>query len=206
MAPGDPPPVVGRPFRELKCISKATLGVLEAQGFANATPVQEATIPLLCGNKDVAVDAATGSGKTLAFVIPVVEKLRRMEEPLKRHQVRVPGAPPPPPLRARRPPAAAARRRRLPPLRRRRRWPRRRRAWRRRAPCGDALLRSSRRPLAARPRPAPGAPHSLSPPPPKVGAIIVSPTRELARQIHSVVAPFAATLKGASCMLLVGGT
>ena len=53
-----------------------------------ALPVQEATIPLFCGNKDVAVDACTGSGKTLAFVLPVVERLRRLEQPLKRNQVR----------------------------------------------------------------------------------------------------------------------
>ena len=93
MAPGQPSPpvVVGRPFREIRGVSKRTLEVLEAQGFFNATPVQEATIPLLCGNKDVAVDACTGSGKTLAFVVPVVEKLRRLDEPLKKHQVsRVP--------------------------------------------------------------------------------------------------------------------
>ena len=31
--------------------------------------------------------AVTGSGKTLAFLIPVVEKLLRMEEPLKKHHV-----------------------------------------------------------------------------------------------------------------------
>lgn len=48
---------------------------------------QEATIPLFCGNKDVAVDACTGSGKTLAFVLPSVERLRRLEQPLKKHQV-----------------------------------------------------------------------------------------------------------------------
>ncbi|GBF93083.1 DEAD-box ATP-dependent RNA helicase [Raphidocelis subcapitata] len=125
MATGQAPPVVGQPFSALKCISKATLAVLEAQGFTSATPVQETTIPLLCGNKDVAVDAATGSGKTLAFVVPVVEKLRRIGDPLKRHQV---------------------------------------------------------------------------------GAVIVSPTRELARQIHSVAAPFVASLPGMSCLLLVGGT
>lgn len=47
---------------------------------------QEATIPLFCGNKDVAVDACTGSGKTLAFLLPVVERLRRLEQPLKKNQ------------------------------------------------------------------------------------------------------------------------
>jgi hypothetical protein len=88
MASGKAPPVAGQPFRQLKCISKQTLAVLDAQGFVSCTPVQEATIPLLCGNKDVAVDACTGSGKTLAFVVPVIEKLRRLDEPLKRHQVR----------------------------------------------------------------------------------------------------------------------
>lgn len=41
--------------------------------------------------QDVAVDACTGSGKTLAFVIPVVEKLRRLEEKLRKHQVTAAG-------------------------------------------------------------------------------------------------------------------
>jgi ATP-dependent helicase YprA (DUF1998 family) len=219
MATGSAPPVVGRPFRAMKCISKAIIEVLEAQGFENATPVQEATMPLLCGNKDVAVDAATGSGKTLAFVVPIIEKLRRMEEPLKRHQVRprasappsaavahacsAPRVPLPPRLAARTArdcrmgpatqPArkeqcsthigAAANVARHPP-------PRQQRRLRPRCPCSAA-------------GPSPARPPS---PTPKVGAIIVSPTRELARQIHSVMAPFAATLKGASCLLLVGGT
>lgn len=77
-----------RPFSELGCISKPTLEVIESLGFKTATPVQEATIPLFCGHKDVAVDACTGSGKTLAFVVPVIEKLRRREDKLKQHQVR----------------------------------------------------------------------------------------------------------------------
>ena len=78
----------GRRFSELPSISPECLAVLSAQGFTRATPVQEATIPLFAGNKDVAVDAATGSGKTLAFIVPIVEKMRRLEEQLKKHQVR----------------------------------------------------------------------------------------------------------------------
>ena len=74
-------------FRDMPELSPATLEVLSGLGFERATPVQEATIPLFAGNKDVAVDAQTGSGKTLAFVIPVVERLRRLEEPLRKHQV-----------------------------------------------------------------------------------------------------------------------
>jgi ATP-dependent RNA helicase DDX55/SPB4 len=76
-----------RRFEDIKAISPETLSVLQGLGFTTATPVQDATIPLFAGNKDVAVDACTGSGKTLAFVIPVIEKLRRLEEPLKPHQV-----------------------------------------------------------------------------------------------------------------------
>ena len=51
------------------------------------TPVQASTIPLFLGNKDVVVEAVTGSGKTLAYLIPVVEKLLRLEEQIKRHHV-----------------------------------------------------------------------------------------------------------------------
>lgn len=77
-----------RPFNDLDCISKATLEVIADLKFRTLTPVQEATIPLFCGNKDVAVEACTGSGKTLAFVIPVIEKLRKLDTKLKPHQVR----------------------------------------------------------------------------------------------------------------------
>ena len=76
-------------FGSLSCISAETLGVLTELGFHYATPVQEATIPLLCGHKDVAVDACTGSGKTLAFLVPIIEKLRSADSPLKKHQVPV---------------------------------------------------------------------------------------------------------------------
>ena len=80
--------MAGRAFKDLGCLSPETLSVLDSLGFTRSTPVQEATIPLFCGHKDVAVDACTGSGKTLAFVLPVVERLRRLESPLHKHQVR----------------------------------------------------------------------------------------------------------------------
>ena len=76
-----------KPFEELKVISPDTIQVLKSLGYTTATPVQEACIPLFAGNKDVAVDACTGSGKTLAFVVPIVEKLRRLEEKLRRNEV-----------------------------------------------------------------------------------------------------------------------
>ncbi|KAJ1417714.1 RNA helicase, DEAD-box type, Q motif [Sesbania bispinosa] len=68
-------------------LSDPVLQALSDSGFDFCTPVQAATIPLLCSFKDVAVDAATGSGKTLAFVVPLVEILRRSSSNPKPHQV-----------------------------------------------------------------------------------------------------------------------
>jgi ATP-dependent RNA helicase DDX55/SPB4 len=77
----------GKRFAELG-LSDETLDIIEKRlGFDRATPVQEATIPLFSGHKDVSVDACTGSGKTLAFVVPIIEKLRKFPKPLKKHQV-----------------------------------------------------------------------------------------------------------------------
>lgn len=74
-------------FSDLKPpLSQPVLDALTNSGFDFCTPVQAATVPLLCGYKDVAVDAATGSGKTLAFLVPLVEILRRSSSP-KPHQV-----------------------------------------------------------------------------------------------------------------------
>lgn len=51
------------------------------------TPVQASTIPQFMKNKDVVVEAVTGSGKTLAYLIPILEKLLRSEEQIKRYHV-----------------------------------------------------------------------------------------------------------------------
>eukprot|EP00249_Psilotum_nudum_P014508 c24857_g1_i1 orf=83-1495(+) len=118
--------LTGLHFRELKPpLSQETLQVLGGLGFSYTTPVQAATIPLLCTHKDVAVDAATGSGKTLAFLVPLIELFRGIAQPLKAHQV---------------------------------------------------------------------------------GAVIISPTRELAAQIFHVAEPFVASLTNVTAVLLVGGT
>ncbi|KAK2629938.1 hypothetical protein QTJ16_000758 [Diplocarpon rosae] len=68
-------------------LAEWVLDAITAMGFARMTPVQASTIPLFMGNKDVVVEAVTGSGKTLAFLIPVVEKLLRLEEPIKKHHL-----------------------------------------------------------------------------------------------------------------------
>ncbi|KAJ8545574.1 hypothetical protein K7X08_018157 [Anisodus acutangulus] len=69
--------------------SSPVLEALTNSGFEFCTPVQAATIPLLCSYKDVTVDAATGSGKTLAFVLPLVEILRRSSSNPKPHKIRL---------------------------------------------------------------------------------------------------------------------
>lgn len=47
--------------------------MLTKNQLINATPVQEAAIPLLLSGKDVIAQAQTGTGKTLAFVLPILE-------------------------------------------------------------------------------------------------------------------------------------
>ncbi|KAI1136629.1 ATP-dependent rRNA helicase spb4, partial [Hypoxylon sp. FL0543] len=64
------------------------LDAVSSMGFARATPVQASVWPLFGGgNKDVVVEAVTGSGKTLSFLLPLVHKILRQEEPTKRHHV-----------------------------------------------------------------------------------------------------------------------
>ncbi|ROT42427.1 putative DEAD/DEAH box helicase [Sodiomyces alkalinus F11] len=63
------------------------LDFVSSQGFQRMTPVQAACVPQFLGNKDVVVEAVTGSGKTLAFLLPLVQKLVRLEEPIKRGHV-----------------------------------------------------------------------------------------------------------------------
>lgn len=68
-------------------LSPWVLDAMASMGFIKMTPVQASTIPLLMTHKDVVVEAVTGSGKTLAFLIPLLERLLRLEEPVKRLHV-----------------------------------------------------------------------------------------------------------------------
>ncbi|KAK7518157.1 ATP-dependent rRNA helicase-like protein spb4 [Phyllosticta citriasiana] len=68
-------------------LSEWILDAVATMGFDRMTPVQASTIPLFMGYKDVVVEAVTGSGKTLAFLIPVIERLLRLDEPIKKHHV-----------------------------------------------------------------------------------------------------------------------
>ena len=68
-------------------LSQWTLDAVASMCFTRMTPVQASAIPLFMAHKDVVVEAVTGSGKTLSFLIPVVEKLLRLDEPIKKHHI-----------------------------------------------------------------------------------------------------------------------
>ncbi|KAL1971287.1 hypothetical protein VTN77DRAFT_239 [Rasamsonia byssochlamydoides] len=88
MAPKPPSSASSRAWDSLDPpLSEWVLDAVSSMGFTRMTPVQASAIPLFMGHKDVVVEAVTGSGKTLAFLIPVVEKLLRLEEPIKKHHV-----------------------------------------------------------------------------------------------------------------------
>jgi ATP-dependent RNA helicase CshB len=48
---------------------------LEANGFKEASPIQEKAIPVLKENQSAVLKAPTGSGKTLAYLIPILNDL-----------------------------------------------------------------------------------------------------------------------------------
>ena len=76
--------IVGKPWSELQVqIREEILSSLLANNFKAMFPVQEAAIPLLLKNYDLAVEAQTGSGKTLSFLVPLLQKYLALSEPLK---------------------------------------------------------------------------------------------------------------------------
>jgi ATP-dependent RNA helicase DDX55/SPB4 len=87
MAP-KPSPGSSRAWENLNPpLSGWVLDTVSTMGFTRMTPVQASAIPLFMAHKDVVVEAVTGSGKTLSFLIPIVERLLRLEEPIKKHHV-----------------------------------------------------------------------------------------------------------------------
>ncbi|KAL3466184.1 P-loop containing nucleoside triphosphate hydrolase protein [Aspergillus heterothallicus] len=88
MAPKPPSGTSARAWEGVSpALSEWVLDAVSSMGFTRMTPVQASAIPLFMAHKDVVVEAVTGSGKTLSFLIPVIEKLLRLEEPLKKHHV-----------------------------------------------------------------------------------------------------------------------
>ncbi|KAG9189017.1 ATP-dependent rRNA helicase [Alternaria panax] len=79
---------IDRSFSALTpALSEWILEAVNSMGFVKTTPVQHAAIPMFMKNSDVVVEAVTGSGKTLAYLIPIVERLLRLDAPIKKHHV-----------------------------------------------------------------------------------------------------------------------
>ncbi len=51
------------------------LSTIAAQGFTEATPIQEKAIPAILSGTDLRASAQTGTGKTAAFLLPCLQKL-----------------------------------------------------------------------------------------------------------------------------------
>ncbi|MGB8260995.1 MAG: DEAD/DEAH box helicase [Terracidiphilus sp.] len=60
-------------------LSPALLARLDANKFITPTPVQAGAIPPALEGRDVLATAQTGTGKTLSFLIPIIERLQRLE-------------------------------------------------------------------------------------------------------------------------------
>lgn len=56
-------------------LNDAVLDALDAMGFSECTPIQEAAIPPLIEGRDLIGVAQTGTGKTAAFLLPVLNEL-----------------------------------------------------------------------------------------------------------------------------------
>jgi ATP-dependent RNA helicase RhlE len=61
-------------FKELGVIDPI-LKALSAEGYTEPTPIQQQSIPILLGGKDLLGCAQTGTGKTAAFAIPILQRL-----------------------------------------------------------------------------------------------------------------------------------
>lgn len=48
---------------------------LDTMGFAEATPIQENTIPIILKHQDIIACAQTGTGKTAAYLLPILNKI-----------------------------------------------------------------------------------------------------------------------------------
>ena len=73
-------------FEDLS-LSKSIQKAVFEEGYTNATPIQEQSIPLVLAGKDLIGCAQTGTGKTAAFAIPIIHQLHRIVGSTKKAKV-----------------------------------------------------------------------------------------------------------------------
>jgi len=75
-------------FKDLQ-LNKPILRAIAEAGYDNPTLVQERTIPLVLGKKDMITSAQTGTGKTAAFALPILQLLfDRQDAPKKGKKIK----------------------------------------------------------------------------------------------------------------------
>uniref|UniRef100_A0A7N4PD17 RNA helicase n=1 Tax=Sarcophilus harrisii TaxID=9305 RepID=A0A7N4PD17_SARHA len=67
-------------------ISEETVKLLKARGVTYLFPIQVKTFSPVYEGKDLIAQARTGTGKTFSFAIPLIEKLQRDQEEMKKNR------------------------------------------------------------------------------------------------------------------------
>ena len=70
-------------------LKPAVLQRLEKEGFLEASPIQELSIPAILSGQNVLLIAPTGTGKTLAAILPVLDKLIEARAEARRRGISV---------------------------------------------------------------------------------------------------------------------
>ncbi|MDR6844430.1 DEAD/DEAH box helicase [Flavobacterium granuli] len=73
-------------FEDLS-LSKSIQKAVFEEGYTQATPIQEQSIPVVLAGKDLVGCAQTGTGKTAAFAIPIIHQLHRIVGSSKKAKV-----------------------------------------------------------------------------------------------------------------------
>jgi ATP-dependent RNA helicase RhlE len=73
-------------FEDLS-LSKSIQKAVFEEGYTQATPIQEQSIPVILAGKDLVGCAQTGTGKTAAFAIPIIHQLHRIVGSSKKTKV-----------------------------------------------------------------------------------------------------------------------
>lgn len=72
-------------FKDLGII-EPILKALELEGYTKPTPIQQQSIPILLGGKDLLGVAQTGTGKTAAFAVPIIQQIALDHPPSGRNR------------------------------------------------------------------------------------------------------------------------
>src|SRR5210317_1746494 len=69
-------------------LSAELLRAVEEQGYQEATPVQQQSIPLILEGRDILAGAQTGTGKTAGFTLPLLQRLQASDPAGKQRHIR----------------------------------------------------------------------------------------------------------------------